>query len=654
MCLLSFVGPFVLFGDHLSNLRTNKCFSLAEAGGVPSFAPMKNFFTSFFATLTAMMVFAVGGMVLFFLLLGAMVAMGEKKPVTVQAGSYLVVDMSVNIQDSPLQKDGLEEFAEALGGESGRVLQLREVTRALQAAANDSDITGLYLTGQARPQAYGSGFAALKEVREALETFKASGKPVKAYIDYASTRDFYLASVAGEIVLDPYGAILMPGLASQPMFFTGAFEKFGIGVQVTRVGKYKSAVEPFTRKDMSPENRAQTQKLLDDVWSSLTSSIETSRKLPAGSLQKIVDEKGFIRADLAKSVKLVDRVAYMDEVLDDLKAATGRKGSRETFRQIALRDYAKLVSDDGLVAKRRGESKIDIGASNSGKIAIVYAEGDIVDGSGNADGVVYGDKTARLLRQIRHDDNIKAVVLRVNSPGGSVSASETIQREVRLIQKSKPVVVSMGTVAASGGYWISTNTERIFAEPTTITGSIGVFGMYLNLQGLATDKLGLTFDIVKTAHFADANTVARPKTEEELALFQTFVDWVYDQFIGKVADSRKLSRATVQEIAQGRVWSGSEALKLGLVDELGGLSSAIKYAANKAGLGNNFRVTEYPRKKQFAEALAEAFEGRRREQSFGGPMGVFLREAASELQSLGKFNDPRGLYARLPFELSLK
>ena len=615
---------------------------------------MKNFFTSFFATLTAMMVFAIGAVVLFFLLLGAMVAMSEKKPVAVQAGSYLVVDLSVNIQDSPVQMDGLEEFTEALGGEASHVLQLREVTRALEAAAKDSDITGIYLTGQVRSEGYGSGFAALKEVRDALETFKASGKPVKAYLDYASTRDFYLASVANEIVLDPYGAILMPGLASQPMFYTGAFEKFGIGVQVTRVGKYKSAVEPFTLKEMSPESRAQTQKLLDDVWGSLTSAIELSRKLPAGSVQKIVDEKGFIRADLAKSIKLIDRVAYVDEVLAELKLATGRKGAKETFRQIGLRDYAKLISDDGLVPKRHGEGKLEISTGGSGKIAIVYAEGEIVDGSGNSDGVVFGDKTARMLREIRQDDSIKAVVLRVNSPGGSVSASEAIQREVRLIQKEKPVVVSMGTVAASGGYWIATNTERIFAEPTTITGSIGVFGMYLNLQGLATDKLGLTFDTVKTAKFADANTIARPKTAEELALFQTFVDWVYEQFIGKVADSRKLTREAVMEIAQGRVWSGAEALKLGLVDELGGLSSAVRYAAKKAGLSDNFRVAEYPRKKQFAEAFAEAFEGRRREQSLSGPMGVFLKEATDEFQALGKFNDPRGLYARLPFELRLK
>ena len=613
---------------------------------------MKNFFTSFFATLTALIVFLIGGFLMFFLMLGALAALGQKQPVQVQDGSYLVLNLSTNIQDSPSQVEGLDEILEAFGGGSSRALQLREVTRALQAAAKDAAITGLYLTGAVQPQGYGSGYAALKEVREAIVAFKASGKPVKAYLTYAGTRDFYLASAASELVLDPYGAVMMPGLASQPMFYAGAFEKFGIGVQVTRVGKYKSAVEPYTRKDMSPENRAQIQQLLDDVWVNLTAPIEQARKLPAGALQKAVDEKGLIRADDAKQLKLVDRVAYVDEVLDELKAATGRKGSSEPFKQVALKDYAKLVSSRGLVAKRQSQGKLELGGDD--RIAIVYAEGEIVDGNGSDEGYVYGAKTARLLRQLRQDDKVKALVLRVNSPGGSVTASEAIQREVRLIQKKMPVIVSMGTVAASGGYWISTYSDRIFAEPATITGSIGVYGMFLNFQGLANDKLGLTFDTVKTGKFADAATIIRPKTNDELAIFQSTVDWVYDQFLSKVVESRKLNRKAVEEIAQGRVWSGREALKLGLVDEIGGLADAVKYAAAKAKLGDDFPVTEYPRKKLFVEAIAEALEGKRREQTLSGPVGLLIREATEELQSLAKFNDPRGLYIRLPFELKLK
>ena len=647
--MLPFIGP----DYRLSKLPSGKRFSLAVGEVSPTFPPMKNFFTSFFATLSALIVFLVGGCLLLFLLVAALAAMGQKKPVVVQNGSYLVFDLSANIQDAPPQVDGLDDIMEAFGGNAPHVLQLREVTRALQAAANDSSITGLYLTGNLRPSGYGSGYAALREVREAIEAFKASGKPVKAYLQYADTRDFYLASVAGEIVLDPYGAVVIPGLASQPMFLAGTFEKLGIGVQVTRVGKYKSAVEPYTRKDMSPENRAQTQKLLDDVWGTLTTSIEQSRKLAPGALQKAVDEKGFLRPDAAKKLKLVDRVAYFDEVLDELKAATGRRGSSQSFKQVALKNYARLVSSGGLVAKRQNEGRIELGSSGGGKIAIVYAEGEIVDGTGNEEGYLYGEKTARMLRQIRLDDTVKAVVLRVNSPGGSVSASELIHRELRLIGKTKPIVVSMGTVAASGGYWITTYADHIFAEPTTITGSIGVFGLFLNFQGLATDKMGLSFDTVKTAKFADLATVTRPKTDDELALFQSNVDWVYDQFLSKVADSRKLDRQVVEEIAQGRVWSGTEAVKLHLVDEIGGLSAAIKYAADKVKLSGDFRVAEYPRRKLFAESISEALEGRHRDQSFGGPVGIFVKEAVDQLQSLNKFNDPRGLYARLPLELRL-
>jgi protease-4 len=614
---------------------------------------MKNFFTSFFATLTALVVFLMGAFILGFLVLSALIALGQKKPVAVQEGSYLVFDLSANITDTPVQNEGMDEFLEALGGEARGTLQLRQVTRAIQAAAADSAIKGLYLTGSLRPMSYGSGYAALKEVREALAAFRASGKPVKAYLPYATTRDYYLASVASEVILDPYGVVIMPGLAAQPMFYAGAFEKFGVGVQVTRVGKYKSAVEPYTRKDMSPENREQLQKLIDDLWGGVITDIEEARRLPAGSVQKVVDTRGLIRADAAKQAKLVDRVAYLDEVLAELKEATGRKGTSQPFRQINLKDYAKLVSDQGLVARRHTVEKIEPGSAR-GRVAIVYAEGEIVDGTGNEDGYVYGAKTARLLRQIRQDDDIKAVVLRVNSPGGSVSASEAIARELRLLQQKKPLIVSMGAYAASGGYWISLPGQRILAEPSTVTGSIGVYGILLNFQGLLNDKLGLTFDTVKTGKFADVFTPTRPKTPEELAIFQDSVDWVYDQFVGKVAAGRKLDRKVVEEIAQGRVWSGQEALRIGLVDEIGGLSAAVKLAAREAKLGEKFRVTEYPRAKQFAEAFAEAFEGRRQDKGLAGPAGLLLNEAMRELRTLARFNDPQGLYARLPFDLRLQ
>lgn len=614
---------------------------------------MKNFFASFFASLTALLVFFGGGLLVLVLLIAALAAAsGEKKVVTVAKGSYLVLNLSGNIQDSPDQAEGLEELMEALGGEAGRRVQLRQLTRALEAAAADDAIAGVFLRGSLAPAGYGSGYAALREVRAALETFRASGKPVKAYLSTATVRDYYLAAAASEVVLDPYGLIFMPGLAAQPMFYAGAFEKFGIGVQVTRVGKYKSAVEPFTRRDMSPESRAQTQQLLDDVWGELVAGIEQARGLEAGTLQPLVDAEGLIRPASALEHKLVDRVAYWDELLDNLKADTGRTGSKQTFKQVALKDYARLVSGDGATARRHESGKVALGSSRAGKVAIVYAEGTIVDGTGHEEGLIYGDKLARELRKLRLDDSIKAVVLRVNSPGGSASASETIQRELRLIRKDKPVVVSMGTVAASGGYWISTAADRVFAEPTTITGSIGVFGMFLNFQELATAKLGLGFDAVKTGKLADLLTVTRPKTAEELAVFQHYVDWIYDEFITRVAEARSLAPDAVREIAQGRVWSGAEALKLGLVDEMGGLAAAVKFAATKAGLGSEFRVAEYPRKKQFAEQFAEAFDPRKREPSAGGVLGAWAGRLADEWRVLTRLHDPRGAYALLPFDIS--
>ncbi len=611
---------------------------------------MKNFFASFFGSLLALVVFVGGACLLGFVLLAAIAAAGEKT-VSVEKGAYLVLNMSVNLQDSPEQNEDLAEMLEAFGEGGGvRPLQLRAAARAITAAAGDEAIGGLFLTGNFRAMNYGSGYAALRELRAAIEQFKKSGKPVIAYLNVATTRNYYVASVADELILDRYGAVLMPGLASQPLFLAGALEKFGIGVQVTRVGKYKSAIEPYVRRDMSPENRAQTQKLIDDIWSDLTTSIEQSRKLEPGTLQKVVDAEGLLRAEKALAAKLVDRVAYQDEVLDELKEKTGRKGAKGSFRQIAVKDYAKLVTRDGLTARRR-DGKMAL--SGGGKIAVVYAEGEIVDGDGKQEGMVHGTRFARELRKLRQDDSVKAIVLRVNSPGGSATASEQIQRELKLTMQDKPVIVSMGTVAASGGYWISTYSDRIFAESTTITGSIGVFGTLFNVQKLAGDTLGLSVDTVKTGRFADMGTIMRPKTDDELAVIQGFVDFIYDEFVGKVAEARKLDRAAVHEIAQGRVWSGAEARKIGLVDEIGTLDDAVRHAAEKAKLQDGFRLVEYPRKKLFAESLSEALEPGRREMTATGPVGELIRAATAELETLARFNDPRGIYARLPFNLRL-
>lgn len=614
---------------------------------IPSAARMKNVFTSMLGALIALLVFSVGCVLLFIGFLAAMAAMGgaDKSHPAFERGSYLVFNLSTNISDAPPPVD-LHLF----GGRQDAV-QLRTVTRALRAAARDERIAGVFITGDLEPDAFGSGYATLKEVRGAIETFKASGKPVVAYLTQATTKSYYLASAATDLALDPYGLIFMPGLASEPAFFAGAFEKYGINVQVTRVGKYKSAVEPFTRREMSPEAREELQKLLGDIWSGLLADIGTSRNLTPEKLQGTVDTEGLIRASAAKEQGLIDRVAYRDEVYDGLKAKTGRAGSKEPFKQVTLADYAEVAKD--VLDRLPQDGEAPKSGGRGGRLAIVYAEGEIVDGEGDDD-QVGGTRFSRELRKLRHDESVKAVVLRVNSPGGSASASEVIQREIRLLKKVKPVVVSMGTYAASGGYWIAAYGDKIFAEPTTITGSIGVFGIQFDVKKLAND-FGITFDSVKTGKFADAMTISRPKTPEELAVLQRMIDWIYGEFIAKVAEGRNLTPARVEEVAQGRVWSGSDAKEIGLVDELGGLDAAIAYAAEKAGLGANYRLVEIPRHKELIELIQEYIEGvAPRYASSNTLVGKIAARIEAELKLLRAFNDPQGIYARLPYRLDVR
>jgi protease IV len=608
---------------------------------------MKNFFTSMLGALVALIIFSFGSMLLLVGFIGAAAALGggEKAAPSLEKGSYVVFDLAVNIMDAPASFN-----LGAFTGDDEKTVQLRTITRALHAAAQDDRVAGVFIKGELSPAGYGTGYAALKEVRVALAAFKAAGKPVKAYLTSVTTKDYYLASVANDLVLDPYGMIIMPGLASQPVFFTGALEKYGVGVQVTRVGKYKSFVEPFTRKDMSPENREQIKKLLDDVWGDLLADIADGRGITPANVQAAVDAEGIIRAPQAKGAKLIDRIAYRDEIIDELKASTGRAGSKEPFKQITLAAYAKVAKD--VVEAPKPVEDAAPKATGRGKIAVVYAEGEIVDGEGEI-GEVGGTKFARQLRVLRQDESVKAIVLRVNSPGGSASASEEIQREIILAKKIKPVVVSMGSYAASGGYWIATYGDRIFAEPTTITGSIGVFGIQFDVQKMA-GNFGLTFDTVKTGKYADALTITRPKTPDEMAVFQRMVDWIYGEFIGKVADSRKLKKEFVEEIAQGRVWSGLEAKKLGLVDEIGGLDAALAHAAQKAGLAANYRLVEYPRKKELGEVIQELIEKVSPNTRAKGLTGSITRRIESELKMLRSFNDPHGLYARLPMNLAIE
>jgi protease IV len=598
---------------------------------------MKHFFASFLGTLAGLALMATALVVLAVVLLFAAASFSPDKTVTtVEAGSYLVFDLNANITDAPPEYDNA---GGALFGGDNTTLQLRKVTRALREAAADKRIAGVVMLGSLQPEGFGSGFATLAEVRRALGDFRKSGKPVIAYLDFATTADLYLAAGASELVMDPYGTLMVPGLASQPTFYAGAFEKYGVGVQVTKVGDYKSYAEPYVRKDLSPANREQLTKLLGDLWSDLVADLSTDRKMTPVKLQELVDREGLIRPETALASGLVDRLAYRDEVLSQLRTATGRTEVGEAFTQIALKDYLNdLPKESGHKANT---------------IAVVYAEGAIVDGEGNAD-EVGGERFARELRALREDDDVKAIVLRVNSPGGSATASEHIQRELRLAVDVKPVVVSMGSYAASGGYWISTYGSRIYAEPTTITGSIGVVGIHFDVQKLA-NNFGITWDGVKTGKYADIFTISRPKTEDELAVFQGMVEWIYGEFIRKVSEGRKLEPAEVRRIAGGRVWSGREAVKLGLVDELGGLDAAIAHAADLADVKGDYKLEEFPQSQTFAEMLAGWFEKVRPiETRQRGVVSQVISQVEEHARELGQYNDPRGVYARLPLDIRVR
>ncbi len=573
-----------------------------------------------------------GGLV-FLLILAASRDEGPK----VKDNSVLVFDLSQDITDTTPTSSTSEALGEALSGDQTNSVTLRTVLDTLDKARQDKRIIGIYLDGSKTSSGSGTGLATLKEVRKALERFRATGKKIIAYDVDLGKQEYYLSSVADTVVLNPMGSLQISGFSSQPLFYTGALQKFGIGVQVIRVGKYKSAVEPFLLKKLSPENKQQTQALLGGLWYDFLATVGKSRKLTPVQLQAIANSQGELMASEALQQRLVDKVAYLDEVVTDLKKLTGSSEKDKSFRQIRLTTYADVKSKD---FKER---------TSDNKIAMVYAQGEIVNGQGSGQ-QVGGQSFARQLRQVRQDEDVKAVVLRINSPGGSATASEEILREVRLTSQKKPVIVSMGDYAASGGYWIATGANHIFAEPNTITGSIGVFGLQFNVQKLASDY-GITWDVVKTGRYADSATISRPKTPQELAIAQKSVNQIYNQFLNKVAQSRKLPVQKVAQIAQGRVWSGQDAKKLGLVDEIGGIDDAIEYAAKQANLRDDWEVQEYPKVRSLEKQILEKLtsDESAQERKLADPLTAEFLKIQADFAILKSMNDPRGVYVRLPF-----
>lgn len=520
-----------------------------------------------------------------------------------------------------------------LAGRENSTLPLRKALAAVDAATEDGRIRAILLLGGNL-----HGLTAYKEMQEALLRFRAADKQVFAFATDLDQSAYYLASVADPIVMQPLGTFSLSGFAAELQFYADAMAELGVEMQVTRVGKYKSAVEPFLLNEASPANREQIATLLGDLQTDFLADVAAARGLEVQMLEKFVQEGGMVTSEQAQEAGFIDQVAYFDQLLEELRELVGDGVDGEAFAQVGLHRY---------IEEMEYPEEPDFGPT----IAVVMAEGDIVDGWDETE--IGGNGLAEILRSVRLDPGIDGVVLRVNSPGGSATASEVILREMQLLQEAgKPVVASMGPVAASGGYWISCQADVIVAQPSTITGSIGVFGMFPNIEGLL-DKVGVNIDTIKTGPYADLMSIYHRKSPEELALAQGYVDAIYDGFLDRVTAGRPLPREAVQEIAQGRVWSGRRALELGLVDELGGLDYAIEVCADQIG-AETWRV-------DWLEEELSSLDVILADLTAPEDFPVIDLGLPDELQPFLKhwrrwqgYVEQPGVYARLPFELQIR
>jgi protease IV len=512
------------------------------------------------------------------------------------------------------------------------VLGLHETTELIAKAAEDKNIKALYLE-ITNP---GLGNASASQIRQAILDFKKSGKPVIAFSHYYSERNYYLASAADKVYLNPIGSVNFDGFGVILPYFKNMLDKIGVEMQVFYAGQFKSATEPFRSDHMSEQNRIQTKAYLHDLYQVFLRDISTSRNISIDSLNIIADNYLSRNAESALQLGLVDGLMQENQVLDELKKLVGLEGDAK-LKTASISKFKSSVST-------KSES------SSKDKIAIVYAEGEINDGEETA-GQINGDQYVKLLRKIREDKNVKAVVLRVNSPGGSVLASDRILRELQLIKDNDiPIVVSMGDVAASGGYYISCAADKIYAEENTITGSIGVFTLVPNIQKLMNDKIGITFDTVRTNTYSTSFNTIYKFNSNERAIVQEGIEEIYALFVGIVANARNMSTESVHEVAQGRVWSGKNAQSIGLVDEIGGLDKALAEAAKLAGI-ENFKKIEYPKTKDPIEQLLEQIMGKSDDAIIRAQAKKYLGEYHGLYDAMISIRNSQGLQARLPYQI---
>lgn len=580
------------------------------------------------AVIVGLFIFSILSVLVTFGMIAMIAASGEKE-VTIKENSIL--HLNLNGRSLVERTSENEMDLSFLGNPFGREFKagLVNLKKAIGEAKTNDDIKGIYLnTGLIMARQ-----ANLLELREVLEDFKTSGKFIVAYDEAYTEGGYYLASVADELYLNPMGAIDFNGFSSEVIFLKGFFEKVGIKPEVFRVGEFKSAVEPFILDKMSPENRLQTQSFLDDINKNALKGIAKSKGMNLDSLTKINVQMLVRKPEDAVKYGLATALAYEDEIEGKLKAKLGI-GEDDKISSINASELNSTVKSKNVTSKNR--------------IAVIIAEGDIV--SGKADAAISSDKFAEEIRKARKDENIKAIILRVNSPGGSILASEVIWREMVEAKKAKPLYVSMGEVAASGGYYISAPADTIVAQPNTITGSIGIFGLWFNVEELLNDKLGVTTDVVSTGELSDFMNPTRQITEVERMIVQTNVEEGYETFIKRVAEGRKMNPDSVKAIASGRVWTGAQAKERGLVDVLGGLETTIEIAAGRIGAGDDYRVIYYPEQKAWFESFLEDFGDNVRV----GWIKAELGESYPMYQKVQKIKNYQGVQVRMPQEINIK
>lgn len=589
---------------------------------------MLQFLKYVLATIVGLFLFLV---VCFFVLagIGSMMSSADEKTL-VSKNSVLKIDLNQIIRENTPQEDPFTEFLS--GGRGPGQIGLPQLHEAIANAKLDPNIKGIYLHAE-YPTA---GFATLEEIRSALIDFKKSGKFIYSYAEIMTEGAVYLTSVADKSYLNPSGGLDFNGLNAKYTFMKGLFEKIGVKPEIFRVGEYKSAVEPFIRTNMSDANREQSQSFINDIAARFYGDISESRKIPMEELNNILNNALIQEPSDAVKYKLVTNTGYWDEFEQILRKATDVNDDKK-IAYVTINKYLKA------------EKYVKEG-SLSNRIAVIVGEGDIVTGDGE-DGTIGSDKIVKELQKARKDSKVKAVVLRINSGGGSSLASDIMWREVELTKKVKPVIASMGDYAASGGYYMAMSCDTIVARPTTITGSIGIFGMLFNVENLMNQKLGITFDGVGTHKYSDFPSATRTMSDAERMMIQNSVNRGYEDFTSKAAKGRHMSIEKLKSLAGGRVWTGTQAKENGLVDVLGGMHDAIRIAAQKAKLKQgDYRVKYYPIKKSGIEAFMEKFSSDREEEKLRAYLGV-LAPVAKQLKTLQSMDK---LQARIPFELEIK